>query len=182
MIFVKQTVKILSAVIILSFLCACTQFQPTAAFSPCQEFSSKMSATKGENEFSATLTCAASYDISLLFHTPSQLDSFEIALTTDGYSVNAFGINDALPQEYISENSLLDIIFSSIQTLIYSDFSDFKKDSKSGNYTAQVSVSDTLVYTVFTPDGNLLSLTAPDKSFSASFENTAKDIDNQQEK
>lgn len=139
-----------------------------------------MTATKEENEFSATLKADAPYNISLLFHMPSQLDSFEITLTPEGYSVNAYGIADALPQEYISEASLLDIIFSSVQTLIYSDFKDFKKDRKSGNYTAQLTVSNTAVSAVFSPDGYLLSLSAPDKSFFASFQKPQTDIDKQQ--
>jgi len=181
-IFVKQSIKVLSAVIILSFLCACSQLQPFSSFSPYSEFSLEMDAQKGESEFSATLNAVDAYNISLLFHTPSQLDTFQITLTPEGYSVNAYGINDALPPEYIGENSLLDIIFSSIQTFIYSDFSDFKKDRQSGNYTAEITVNNTLVSAVFTPDGYLLSLSAPDKAFSATFTNTQTDIDKQQEK
>lgn len=138
-----------------------------------------MDAKKGEHSFSATLKAAEAYNISLLFHTPSQLDSFEISLTPEEYSVNAFGINDALPQEYIGEDSLLDIIFSSIQALIYSDFKDFKKDRQSGNYTAEITKHNTPVTAVFSPDGYLLSLSAPDKSFFASFENSQTDIDKQ---
>lgn len=180
MIFLKQTVKIVSAVILLSFLCACTQLQPFSSFSPCQDFSLEMTAIKGENEFSATLEADAPYNISLLFHTPSQLDSFRIALTPEGYSVNAYGIDDALPEEYISENSLLDIIFSSVQTLIYSDFKDLKKDRKSGNYTTELTAGNTAVSAVFSPDGYLLSLSAPDKSFFAQFQNPQTDIDKQQ--
>ena len=180
MIFLKQTVKIVLAVIFLSFLCACTQLQPLSAFSPCQDFSLEMTATKGENEFSATLKADAPYNISLLFHTPSQLDSFEITLTPDGYCVNAFGIEDALPQEYIGEASLLDMIFSSVQTLIYSDFTDFKKDRKSDSYTAQITAGNTPVTAIFSSDGYLLSLSAPDKSFSADFQNPQTDIDKQQ--
>ncbi len=180
MIFLKQTLKILSAVIILSFLCACTHFQPFSAFSPRQEFSLEMEAKKGETEFSAILKASQPYDISLLFHSPSQLDSFEITLTPDGYSVNAFGIEDALPQEYIGEDSLLGIIFSSVQTLIYSDFKDFRKDKQSGNYTAELTVHNTPVTAVFSPDGYLLSISAPDKSFFARIENTQTDIDKQQ--
>ena len=179
MIFLKKTVKILSAVIILSFLCACTQLQPFSSFAPRQEFSLEMTATNDDNEFSATLEASAPYNISLLFHAPSKLESFCIILTPEGYSVNAFGIEDALPEEYITENSLLDIIFSSVQTLIYSNFTDFKKDRQSGNYTAEITSGNTSVSAVFSSDGYLLSLSVPDKSFFADFQNTQTDIDKQ---
>lgn len=128
-----------------------------------------MDATKSGTSFSADIICTSFDDITLKFTVPEQLDSFEVKLSSEGYKINAYGIEDALDEEYISDTSCLGILFGSITALVYTNHKSFVKDKTTGEYSAAVTVNNTVVNAVFSADGLLTSLSVPDIDFSASF-------------
>lgn len=127
-----------------------------------------MTAEKGEKSFGADIICRSHDDIEIAFTSPVELSGFSVRDDGEKYSVNIFGVSDELRMSEMKDSALLNILFSTIKTAVFSNHGLFVPEEGDG-YKATFNTDGTIVSVTFSSDGYIRSLTADSLGFYAQF-------------
>lgn len=139
-----------------------------ARFEPVKNFSATAQAKKGDFSFACKVTCTSYEDTKMEFTSPPSLEGLSLSLSSDGIRVNAYGIADSFPAEYINDASPVAVILYAVRDGIFTA-RDFAK-TDSGTYTANVSVGEAPVCVTYTADGRISKINTANDGFFAAFE------------
>lgn len=137
-------------------------------FFPQRSFCVHMTAQKNEKQFEADIICRTYEDIEIAFTYPKELSGFSVKTTSEGYSINVFGVPDEISEAEIKDNSLLNILIGTIKTAVFTNHGSFTESN--GFFNAQLTVDSTPVDVTFSDNGFLYKMSAPAIGFSADFE------------
>lgn len=165
--------KLHSALIILilslTVVCSsCEKLIPAKEFQPVRSFSVHMKAEKNEKVFEADVICNNYESIEIAFTYPEELNGFSLVSTSEGYSVNVFGIPDEISDYEINTDSLLNILIETIKLSVFTNHGLFVENGE--NIEASLTVDNIPVSVTFSQDGYLSGLNAESIGFYAQFQ------------
>lgn len=164
----KKLISVFMLTMILTVFCSCEAYLKPKEFTPQLSFSLHMTATKNEREFGADIKCVDYDNISLFFTAPEELNGFSVTSSEKGYSVNVFGIPDEISDYEINPESLLNILFDTVRTAVFTQHGSFIINEAS--VTAELSVDGIPVSVSFSNDGYIREISAEAIDFYAQFE------------
>lgn len=164
----KKLISVFIFTLIMLFFCGCDSFMKPEEFTPQLSFSLHMTAKKNDREFGADIRCADYDNISLFFTCPEELSGFSVTSSEKGFSVNVFGIPDEISDYEINPESLLNVLFETIRTAVFSQHGAFIINETSAE--AELSVDGIPVKVSFSKDGYIREISAKSIDFYAQFE------------
>ncbi len=127
-----------------------------------------MTATKDEKIFTAEISCTSPNDIKITFISPETVEGFEIKTADEGYEVNISGISEISDKNSINDASVLNILFSTIKTSVFTNHGSFTKTDN--GYTAVLSIDMIPVKVSFSEEGYITEMLCEALNFSAVFD------------
>lgn len=164
----KKLISVLLLTLITALLCSCDAFMKPEEFTPQLSFGLHMTAKKNNREFEADIRCTDYDSISLFFTHPEELNGFSVTSSEKGFSVNVFGIPDEISDYEINPESLLNVLFETIRTAVFSQHGAFIINEDSAEAT--LSVDGIPVKVSFSKDGYIREISAESIDFYAQFE------------
>ena len=145
----------------------CGKSASQKSFTPQKSFSVHMSGDKGGKLFETDIVCSSPNKIKISFTYPEELSGFTVESAEGGYDINIFGIIDSITKEELQNDSLLNILFSTLKKTVYGNEVNFSADENGFSATA---VIDSIPVSVsFSEDGIIQSMSVPSIDFSAEF-------------
>ena len=126
-----------------------------------------MTATKSAQSFEADIICLNSEDITISFTYPQELSGFSVKTTENGYTVNVFGIPDEISDSQLNDNSLLNVLISTLRLSVFSNHGLFTKTED--YYEANLTVDSIPVFVKFDKDGYISQIKAETLDFYGEF-------------
>lgn len=136
---------------------------------PVQNFKAHLKAAAGGRAFEAELICASYEDISLNFTSPENISGISIKTAQDAYAVDICGVSGSLPYTDLGDTALINVIIGSVKAFVFTNHGAFKRDMKSRNYSASLTVNGVPAEAEFSDAGRLLSLSSGDIGLRAEF-------------
>lgn len=167
MIYVFKKTIAFFLTLLLTFAFFGCKMTSAARFEPAKSLSATVQAKKGDFSFSCKASCSSYEEVKIEFTTPQSLEGLSLTLSSDGIKVNAYGIADNIPADYISQSSPVGILLYAVRDGIFTarDFTD----TGNGTYTADITVGETPVRITYSDNGIITGIDAFSESFHAVF-------------
>lgn len=164
---IKKFVALFSIVLSLVILFGCFS-PPKARFEPTKSFTATAQAKKGDFSFSCKITCASYEDVRLEFVSPPSLEGLSLVLSAEGIKVNAYGIVDSYPADYIGSSSPVSIILNAVRDGVFvaKEF----EEAGDGNYYSDIAIGEIPVRVLYSEDGKIRRIDAFSENFCAELE------------
>lgn len=162
----KKTIAFFLTLLLILGLFGC-KITSAARFEPAKSLSATAQAKKGDFSFTCKAMCSSYEEVKIEFTAPQSLEGLSLTLSSDGVKVNAYGIADDFPADYISQSSPVGILLYAVRDGIFTarDFTD----TGNGTYTADITVGETPVRVTYSDNGMIARIDAFSENFHAVF-------------